>query len=71
MLRNNIMTIKDIIKILSSYIPETEVKITSGPFISEIVDIRPVTDIDTNKTYMCIYGDKDVVTKYKNMGLLQ
>ena len=62
------MTIKDIIKILSAYMPETEVKITGGPFISEIIDIRPVTDIDTNKTYMCIYGDKDVVTKYENIG---
>ena len=61
------MTIKDIIKILSTYMPETEVKITGGPFISEIVDIRPITDIDTNKTYMCIYGDKDVFTKYENM----
>lgn len=62
------MIVKDIIKILSMYEPETEVKITSGPFISEIVDVRPVTDIDTNKTYMCIYGDKDVFTKYENMG---
>lgn len=41
---------------------------TSGPFISEIVDVRLVVDIDTNKTYMCIYGDKDVFTKYENMG---
>ena len=53
------MTVKDIIKTLSMYEPETEAKITSGPFISEIIDIRPVTDIDTNKTYMwrqrCFY----------------
>ena len=69
--RNNIVIVQDIIKILSTYEPETEVKMTSGPFISEIVDVRPVTDIDTNKTYMCIYGDKDVFTKYENMGLLQ
>ena len=65
------MTVKDIIEILSTYEPETEVKMTSGPFISEIVDVRLVTDIDTNKTYMCIYGDKDIFTKYENMGLLQ
>lgn len=62
------MTIKDIIKTLSIYEPETEVKITSGPFISEIISIRPITDIDTNKTYMCIYGDKDVFAKYENIG---
>ena len=43
------MTVKDIIKTLSMYEPETEVKITSGPFISEIISIRPITDIDTNK----------------------
>lgn len=63
-----LMTVKDIIEILSIYKPETEVKMTSGPFISEIVDVRLVVDIDTNKTYMCIYGDKDVFTKYENMG---
>lgn len=51
------MTIKDIIEILSIYEPETEVKMTSGPFISEIVDVRLAVDIDTNKAYMCIYGD--------------
>lgn len=62
------MTVKDIIEILSTYEPETEVKMTSGPFISEIVDVRLVVDIDTNKTYMCIYGDKDVFTKYENTG---
>ena len=62
------MTVKDIIEILSIYEPETEVKTASGPFISEIVDVRLVVDIDTNKTCMCIYGDKDVFTKYENMG---
>lgn len=39
------MTVRDIVKTLSMHAPETEVKIASGPFISEIIDARPATKI--------------------------
>lgn len=63
-----VTTVKELVNILSKYHPDMEVKITSGPFISKIDTIRPVTDIDTNITSVCIYGDKDIFAKYENFG---
>lgn len=59
------MTVKNIIKTLSIYTPETEVKMASSPFISEIIGIQPVKDIFSNKTCMCIYGDEDDIARYE------
>ena len=62
------MTVKELINDLSRCNPDMEVKITSGPFISKIDNLRLVTDIDTNIVSVCIYGDRDVFAKYENFG---